>query len=235
MLSSANPTRKGPVPGWNWCAGRALGWVLDNDEDQVSLDAPFLGFDMTAVLDDVTRAVRRWPTCSIGLRRWWTGGGSSSPSTSSGKRSADPASGDRQRQAEDIRKLNGAVVLATQSPADALRSPIAHSIIEQCPTQILLPNDRADPADYIDGLKLTWPEYEAIREELTTGGRRFLLKQGNVSVARELDMSGMDDLVAVLSGRARTVRLMEELITELGPEPEAWLPVFRREWRRAAA
>ena len=134
-----------------------------------------------------------------------------------------------------IRKLNGAVVLATQSPADALRSPIAHSIVEQCPTQILLPNDRADPADYIDGLKLTRPEYEAVREELTSGGRRFLLKQGNVSVACELDMTGMDDLVAVLSGRARTVRLMEELISEFGSEPEAWLPVFRREWRRVAA
>ena len=74
-----------------------------------------------------------------------------------------------------------------------------------------------------------------MREELTSGGRRFLLKQGNVSVACELDMTGMDDLVAVLSGRARTVRLMEELISEFGPEPEAWLPVFRREWRRVAA
>ena len=98
-----------------------------------------------------------------------------------------------------------------------------------------MPNDRADAADYVDGLKLTQSEYEAIREELTAGGRRFLLKQGNVSVACELDLSGMDDLVAVLSGRARTVRLMEELVAELGPAPEAWLPAFRQKWRRAAA
>ena len=58
-----------------------------------------------------------------------------------------------------------------------------------------------------------------MREDLTQGGRRFLLKQGSVSVACELDLTGMDDLVAVLSGRARTVRLMERLIAELGTAP----------------
>jgi type IV secretion system protein VirB4 len=45
----------------------------------------------------------------------------------------------------------------------------------------------------------------------------------------------LDDLVAVLSGRARTVRLMERLIETHGPAPDAWLPAFRREWRRVAA
>jgi type IV secretion system protein VirB4 len=37
-----------------WCKGGALGWVLDNDNDTVALDAPFLGFDVTAFLDDAT-------------------------------------------------------------------------------------------------------------------------------------------------------------------------------------
>ena len=34
------------------CAGGSLGWAFDGDEDRVSLDAPFLGFDMTDILDD---------------------------------------------------------------------------------------------------------------------------------------------------------------------------------------
>ena len=219
-----------------WCAGRSLGWVLDNEEDLVSLDARFLGFDMTAVLDDATvrgpamaylfhrvEALVDGRRLVVAIDEFW-------------KALGDPGfRGLVNDKLKTIRKLNGAVVLATQSPADALRSPIAHSIVEQCPTQILMPNDRADAADYVDGLKLTQSEYEAIREELTAGGRRFLLKQGNVSVACELDLSGMDDLVAVLSGRARTVRLMEELVAELGSAPEAWLPAFRQKWRRAAA
>ena len=35
-----------------WCRGGALGWAFDGEEDRVRLDAPFLGFDMTALLDD---------------------------------------------------------------------------------------------------------------------------------------------------------------------------------------
>ncbi|MBY0335643.1 MAG: type IV secretion system protein VirB4, partial [Acetobacteraceae bacterium] len=223
-----------------WCRGGALGWVLDNEEDCVSLDAPFLGFDVTAVLDD---AAARGPVLSYlfhrverlldGRRRvvlavdeFW-------------KALLDPAFRALVNdKLKTIRKLNGLVVLATQSPADALRSPIAHSIVEQCPTLLLLPNGRADRADYRDGLKLTEAEYRAVREDLAVAapgsGRRFLLKQGNASVACELDLGGMDDLVAVLSGRAGTVRLVEELVAELGPEPERWLPEFRRRWRAAA-
>ena len=219
-----------------WCAGRSLGWVLDNEADEIELNSPFLGFDMTAVLDD---DVTRGPIMSylyhrieglvdgrrliVAIDEFW-------------KALADPEFRELVNdKLKTIRKLNGAVVLATQSPRDALSSPISHSIIEQCPTQIIMPNDKADRVDYVDGLKLTEPEFLAVSEDLTAGGRRFLLKQGNVSVACELDLSGMDDLVAVLSGREKTVRLMKRLIAELGPEPEAWLPAFKRDWRKAAA
>ena len=219
-----------------WCQGGALGWVLDNDADRVSLDAPFLGFDVTAVLDDL---VTRGPILSYLFHRV--------ESLLDGRRLVlaidefwkvllDAGFRDLVNdKLKTIRKLNGLVILATQSPADALRSPIAHSIIEQCPTQILMPNTRADAADYRDGLKLTEPEYLAVREDLAVGGHRFLLKQGNASVACELDLTGMDDLIAVLSGRASTVRLMERLIEDVGPDPAAWLPLFRRRWREAAA
>lgn len=217
-----------------WCAGGSLGWVLDNEADSVSLEAPFLGFDMTAVLDDpVTRgpimaylfhrveALVDGRRLVLAIDEFW-------------KALADPGFRDLVNdKLKTIRKLNGAVILATQSPADALRSPIAHSIVEQCPTQILLPNTRASAADYRDGLKLTEPEFLAVREGLTVGGRRFLLKHGTASVACELDLDGLEDLVAVLSGRASTVRLMERLIEAEGPDPAQWLPRFQREWRGA--
>jgi type IV secretion system protein VirB4 len=219
-----------------WCKGGSLGWVLDNDADTVSLDAPFLGFDVTSFLDDATT---RGPILSylfhrvetlldgrrivIAIDEFW-------------KVLLDPGFRDIVNdKLKTIRKLNGLVLLATQSPADALRSPIAHSIIEQCPTQILMPNSRASEKDYRDGLGLTQPEYLAVREDLTVGGRRFLLKQGTTSVACELDLAGLDDLVSVLSGRASTVRLVERLIADVGPDPAAWLPLFREQWRQASA
>ncbi len=46
-----------------------------------------------------------------------------------------------------LRKKNVAVVFATQSLDDIVRSPIATTLIESCPTQIFLPNARAlEPA-----------------------------------------------------------------------------------------
>src|SRR3954469_724343 len=46
---------------------------------------------------------------------------------------ADPAFRDMVNdKLKTIRKRNGVLILATQSPRDALNSPIAHSIIEQC-------------------------------------------------------------------------------------------------------
>lgn len=218
-----------------WCQGESLGWVLDNDADCLMTDARFIGFDVTAFLDD---PVTRGPILSylfhrierlldgrrlvLAIDEFW-------------KVLLDVNFRDLvNNQLKTIRKLNGLVILSTQSPADALRSVIGHTINEQCPTQILMPNLRADRTDYCDGLKLTEAEFLAVSRDLTTGGHRFLLKQGNASVACELDLSGMDDMVAVLSGRRNTVRLMEHLIDRYGADPDNWLPHFYKMWRTAA-
>ncbi len=42
-----------------------------------------------------------------------------------------------------LRKLNVAVIFATQSVDDALSSSVASSLLESCPSRIFLPNDRA--------------------------------------------------------------------------------------------
>jgi type IV secretion system protein VirB4 len=219
-----------------WCAGGALGWAFDGDDDHVRLDAPFLGFDMTALLDDpdvrgpaMAYLFHRIETLVDGRRlvvaidEFW-------------KALADPEFRDMVNdKLKTIRKRNGVLILATQSPRDALRSPIAHSIIEQCPTQILMPNARADAEDYRDGLKLTEPEFRMVREDLTVGGRRFLLKQATASVACDLDLSDAPDCIAVLSGRERTVRLMERVITDAGSDPSLWLDAFLTQVREDVA
>ena len=42
-------------------------------------------------------------------------------------------------------------------------------------------------------------------------------------VAR-LDLAGEPDLLTVLSGRERTVRLLDAIRQEVGDDPAAWLP-----------
>ena len=219
-----------------WCSGGSLGWAFDGTEDRVSLDAPFLGFDMTALLDD---ADVRGPAMAylfhriealvdgrrlvVAIDEFW-------------RALADPAFRDMVNDTlKTIRKRNGVLILATQSPRDALNSPIAHSIIEQCPTQILMPNPRADEHDYRVGLKSTAAEFRMVREDLTMGGRRFLLKQGTTSVACDLDLSDAPDCIAVLSGRERTVRLMERLIADRSSDPDVWLDDFLEQAREDVA
>ncbi len=124
-----------------------------------------------------------------------------------------------QDRLKTIRKQNGMMLFATQSPKDALNSTIAHTIIEQCPTQIFFPNQKANYRDYVEDFKLTEREFELIQSELSRESRRFLIKQGQNSVVAELNLRGMDDEIAVLSGTTKNIELMNQIISEYGTDP----------------
>lgn len=122
-----------------------------------------------------------------------------------------------------IRKRNGIVGFATQSAQDALQSRIASAIVEQAATQLFMANPKAQAADYVDGFGLTQHEFELVRA-LPDTARCFLVKHGNESVVARLNLSGEHDLLTILSGRERTVRLLDEIRAEVGDDPAAWMP-----------
>jgi type IV secretion system protein VirB4 len=217
-----------------WTSGGELGWVFDNDQDRVALDAPLIGFDMTQVLDhaEVRNPVMLYlfhrlsalldgRRLVIDIDEFW-------------KALADEAfRALAQDGLKTFRKQNAAMILGTQSPADVLRSPIAHTILEQCATKIFLPNPHASARDYVDGFGLTGREFELVRNELTPQSRQFLVKQGLNSVVAELNLDGLDDALAILSGRTETVELLDRLRAAHGDHPAAWLPHFSHERERA--
>ncbi|GEM73209.1 MULTISPECIES: VirB4 family type IV secretion/conjugal transfer ATPase [Sphingomonas] len=217
-----------------WCRGGALGWAFDGPQDEVSLSAQFVGFDMTDFLENPEI---RTPTMLylfhrvdellngqrvvVDVDEFW-------------KALEDDAFRAFAKDGlKTFRKRNAFLVFGTQSPADALRSPIASAIIEQTATKILLPNSEARRSDYIDGLGLTEAEYRLIREELTPESRTFLVKQGHTSIVAKLDLGGMFNELKVLSGRAETLEAMEEAIAHAGTDPAAWLPHFYANQRRS--
>ena len=112
-----------------------------------------------------------------------------------------------------IRKQNGLGVFATQSPSDVLKSPIARALIEQCATEIYLPNPKADFNEYVEGFKLTEAEFEIIKN-FNEDSRMFLIKQGHHSAIAKLDLTGFDDELAVLSGSSDNVELLHEILAE---------------------
>ena len=211
-----------------------MGWVFDNTADQVSLNQKLMGFDMTEFLDN---AEIRTPLMMylfhrveqlidgrrvvIDIDEFW-------------KALGDEAFRDlAQNKLKTFRKQNGLLIFGTQSPADALKSEISHTIIEQCPTQIFFPNPKASQHDYCEGFKLTRREYFLIKEDIIPETRRFLIKQGNYSVVAELNLGGMWDELAILSGTTKNVELLDQIRERVGDDPAQWLPVFLNERKKA--
>lgn len=124
-----------------------------------------------------------------------------------------------------LRKLNCFVVFATQSVEDAAGSDISDTLIQQTATQIFLPNLRANAKGYMDSFLLSEREFVLIKTT-DPGSRFFLLKQENDAVIARVNLQGMDDVINVLSGRADSVLLLDEIIEEYGDSPDDWLPVF---------
>jgi type IV secretion system protein VirB4 len=215
-----------------WCKGGPLGWVLDNDADALSLDARFLGFDMTHFLD---HAEVRTPIMMylfhrlsglvdgrrlvIDIDEFW-------------KALGDEAfRGLAQDGLKTYRKQNAFMVFGTQSPADVLRSEISHTILEQCATKVFLPNPHAQVRDYVEGFGLTQREFQLVREDLAAERRQFLVKQGLNSVVVELNLAGLNDQLAILSGRTETVELLDRLRAQHGDAYADWAEPFHQQRR----
>lgn len=130
-----------------------------------------------------------------------------------------------------LRKLNAFVVFATQSVEDATKSDISDTLVQQTATQIYLPNLKATEA-YKTAFMLSEREFQLIKT-IDPGSRYFLIKQDNGGVIARIDLSGMTDVINVLSGRADTVLLLDDIIRELGSDkPEDWLPIFYKRVRK---
>lgn len=131
-----------------------------------------------------------------------------------------------------LRKLNTFVVFATQSVEDASKSQISDTLIQQTATQIFLPNLKAT-AVYRTTFMLSEREYILIKTT-DPGSRYFLIKQGNDSVIARVDLSGLPDVIAILSGRAETVGILDEVRKENGDDPNVWIPLFNKKVREAS-
>lgn len=123
------------------------------------------------------------------------------------------------------RKRDEHLVMDSQSPEDAIDSPIFAAIRDQTPTKIFLPNPSAEYASY-KRCGLTVKEFEALKE-LALESRKFLIKQGNQSCFAMLDLYGMDDEISVLSGNTENVAVFNEVVAEFGTDPDVWMREFQ--------
>ncbi len=226
-----------------WHGAGEHAWLFDNAADRLDITEATIGFDMTALLDN---PALRTPAMFYLFHRAdeRLDGRPSMIVIDEGWKALDDEIFVRRLKdwMKTVRKRGGVVGFATQSAADALDSKIASTIIEQAATQLFMPNPKAQARDYIDGFGLTEHEFDLVRG-LPDHLRCVLIKQANMSVVARLDMSGMPEVLTILSGREKSVRHMDSLRAEHGDDPNAWLPPLveaaqrgpRALWERAAA
>lgn len=215
---------------WSECQRGEYAWVFDNPCDTVAdrlARTSLVGFDVTEFLDQercrapislyllhLVRELLDGRRLVCWLDEFW-------------RLIEDPAFEQFAKDGPKTwRKLNGVMVLATQSASDVLDSRISRTIVEQTPTKIFFPNPASSRSELVQGFGLTRRELALITEELEPGARAFLVKQGSQSVVCRLDLSGMDAEVQVLSARAAGLRRMGRLVRERGADPRNWLDAF---------
>lgn len=210
-----------------WIAPGPLAWVFDNPKDTLDFTGNTLfGFDYTEFLDDpevctpiMTYLLHLTETLIDGnpfiyyMTEFW-------------KPIGNPQFKDLARnKLKTIRKENGLGMFDTQSPSDVLGTDIGKTVVEQCVTKIFLPNPAADYDDYVKGFKVTEAEFEIIRN-LGDTSRMLLIKQGHQSAVVKFDLSGMSEILDVISGSTDNVELLDQIMNEYGEDPAVIRPIF---------
>ena len=207
-----------------WWGDGERAWLFDSADDRINITADTLGFDMTQLLDD---PVTRTPAMMYLFHRVEErlDGTPAIIVIDEGWKALDDDVFVRRIKdwEKTIRKRNGIIGFATQSAQDALGSRISSAILEQAATQIFMANPKARAVDYIEGFGLTEHEYALVRS-LPDTAHSFLIKHGNDSVVARLNLTGERDLLTILSGRERTVRMLDDIRGRIGDDPADWMP-----------
>ena len=218
-----------------WSQTGEFGWIFDNEHDSFNLNhCSNFGFDGTEFLDnkDICSPISFYILYRISqlldgrrvvifMDEFW-------------KWISDNVFADfAYNELKTIRKLNGFLVAATQSPDEILKHEISRAVVEICATQIFLANPKANAQDYIEGFKVTPEEYDIIKN-LDPNSRQFLIKktslQGNskaFSAVVTLDLQNLGDYTKVLSTSADNLAIFETLFKD-GMKTDEWLPDYLR-------
>lgn len=203
-------------------------WLFDNPIDALNLDFDKVGFDVTFLMDQ-THSLIATPVYLYlvhRMRQCLDGRLTSFVIDEAWQLFASPFWEKCLKEwLPTIRKKNGHFIFMTQSAKTVTHSAIQHVVLDNLATMIVFPNPLADRETYIEQLKLTESQFLAIQEN-SPESRVFLYKQEQDAMLCKLDLSGLNDYIRVLSGNTRSVKWLDEVISQVGNSPDDWLPIF---------
>ena len=205
-----------------WTEDGRYGWIFgQSNEDTFSLEGDVVGFDLTGILDSESEKERmavlsylfrriereiedRRPTIIIIDEAW--------------KALDNPYFAERlSNWLVTARKQNTVAVMMTQYASQLERTRTGKTIIEAVPTQILLPNIRANASDY-EMLNLFEKELDVL---LNTGSnsRLALIRDDSGSIVVDTDLSALGPYLTILGGMEKGEALVG---TDYRTRPDFW-------------
>ena len=194
-----------------WTADGRFGWIFgQNREDTFSLQGDVVGFDLTGILDSESEKERmavlsylfrrverviedRQPTIIVIDEAW--------------KALDNAYFAERlSNWLVTARKQNAVVVMMTQYASQLERTRTGKTIVEAVPTQVLLPNIRANAADYAM-LGLHQKELDVLLN-VGTRSRLALVRDDQGSVVIDADLSALGPLLTILGGMEKGEQLV---------------------------
>ena len=128
------------------------------------------------------------------------------------------------------RRRDEFVILVSQSPEDAIKSPLLPDILQQTPTKIYLANPDAEYKNDSGGgyvrFNMTPKEFQKL-SKLGKYDYKFLVKQGSQASVVKLDLSNVLDDIPVLAMALDEFPYLEEAKAKAGSHPDAWVPVYK--------
>jgi type IV secretion system protein VirB4 len=221
-----------------WHSDGTHAWVFDNEVDNLSLNADVIGFDLGHILSD--------QDCKTPALMYLTYRVEKAIEGQRGMLFFDEGwlalNDDYFRElmndwSRTPRKKNNIFGLATQVANDTANSAISKSINESSFCKIFFPNSSADKKVYMEDFGLSEHEYELIKS-LPDDQHYFLLNYGRStnkqSVVIRANLSGLEDHIAIISARESTLILLDKICSEVGDDPDVWLPVFHERRKKEA-
>lgn len=214
-----------------WIGEGNKAWIFDNETCQLNLEANVLGFELGKVLADKEA---KTPTIMYLMHRVTQAieGHRGGIFIDEGWRALEDdyfksVINDLSRTP---RKKNNFLCLATQAAEDAASTAISKTLEEAAACKIFFPNPSAREETYCNNFGLTPREYELVKT-LDTDSRYFLLNvgRGKESVVVRANLKGLEDEIAVISGREETVKLLDNIREKVGDDPKEWMPIFHEQ------
>lgn len=205
-----------------WHGKGARAWLFDNEHDGIEFAEGITGFDMTHLLaDDLSRGPFNLYLFHR-IEQTLDGHPTIIPISEAWSHLRDSQASDSlEDYLKTIRKKNGLIIFETQEIEDAAKSGIQSTIRSQTVTNIFLPDDKADASVY-STFGLTEPEIRLV-QNMDPTQHEILIKQERQSVVVRLDLSGMDEFIAVLSSSTGILKRLNKIGISSKTD-NRWLP-----------